>query len=362
MEAMVTQLLKVGAAAQADRKSPDAPERAEGGFQALLTRQAAVRTDAPQEDGAADGAVSGQTQPQAPTQKDWEQQLALAALVQGVQTAPLPLVQTPEAPPETAQTPAVQALPQELAAQPLGQDPKLPQEGAQALPAAQETLRETETALRDTAPAQRSAAPQDSHSARPQAQVQALSHSPDKGGEEAAPAMEYSAAELRPVFRQVEHIPIQVGEVTAAQTDQTAPPVDTQVAQALTAALEQGQSQVRIQLQPKALGRLEVEMTWSREGALRVSIQAESSHTQSLLERTSDSLRHLLARSDRPEVYVEVRRQDERQDRPFYQEQQHHSQQQQSQQQSQHRSRRQATEDFLQQLRLGLIPMEQAAG
>lgn len=156
-----------------------------------------------------------------------------------------------------------------------------------------------------------------------------------------------------PVFREVREIPVKVGEApAAAETPET--PVEDQIGPKLAEALKTGDTRVEIQLAPESLGKVTVEVTLHEDGALHVALHAENSQTRGLLERSADSLAAMLGRDARQEVQVEVPRQQESQQQNFYDQQQGHEHQQDRQQQR--RQERQGGEDFLHQLRLGLIP------
>ncbi len=156
-----------------------------------------------------------------------------------------------------------------------------------------------------------------------------------------------------PVFQDVREIPVKVGEAPAAAETREIP-VEDQITPKLTEALRAGDTRVEIQLAPENLGKVTVEVTLHEDGALHVVLHAENSQTRGLLERSADNLMAMLGREARQEVQVEVPRQQESQQQNFYDGQQGHEHQ--SRQQQQHRQERQGGEDFLHQLRLGLIP------
>lgn len=156
-----------------------------------------------------------------------------------------------------------------------------------------------------------------------------------------------------PVFREVREIPVKVGEAPAAE-ETLETPVEDQIGPRLAEALKTGDTRVEIQLAPESLGKVTVEVTLRQDGTLHVALHAENSQTRGLLERSADSLAAMLGRDARQEVQVEVPRQQESQQQNFYDQQQGHERQQ--NQQQQHHQERQSGEDFLHQLRLGLIP------
>ena len=107
------------------------------------------------------------------------------------------------------------------------------------------------------------------------------------------------------------------------------------------------------------MGRIRVEMRWSDEGALHVILHAESAHTQSLLEKDMASLQTLLGRETQQEVKVELPREQEAPRQSFDDGRQNGGQQ--HHQQEQRQSSRHSGQDFLHQLRLGLIPAEEVS-
>ena len=96
-------------------------------------------------------------------------------------------------------------------------------------------------------------------------------------------------------------------------------------------------------------------MTTGEDGKLVVVLHAENRDTQNLLSKDMSRLAELLGRESQQEVRVEVPRQEESQRQDLYEQQQ---EQQRQRQQEQRRRRETGGEDFLQQLRLGLIPMD----
>ena len=130
-----------------------------------------------------------------------------------------------------------------------------------------------------------------------------------------------------------------------------------QVEAQLAQALQTGETMVRIQLTPENLGEVTVEITQSSDGALRIALSAHNDSTRGLLERHASDLQGMLASRTNQNVEVNVQRQAESQQN---QNQQHnydghngHAQdgQERRRQQREHTS----PEDFMQQLRLGLI-------
>lgn len=164
----------------------------------------------------------------------------------------------------------------------------------------------------------------------------------------------------QPLFHDVKAAPIKVGDAyRPEQAEEAGVPqqIDSRVAQ----AIENGESTVRVQLEPEYLGAVTVEISRSAEGILKVALTAHSLETRGLLERHASDLQGLLGNRTSQTVEVEVQRQSEAQQG---QNQQHnydgHNGQDHSGQEQQQRRRHdeQHSADFAHQLRLGLIPME----
>ncbi len=184
-------------------------------------------------------------------------------------------------------------------------------------------------------------------------QVQTVQH------EEEAVQSE-TAAQPQPVFREVEAAPVKVGEASQAQEMPEDSGVKEQVGQRIGQALQQGETKVELQLNPASLGTVRVELTRSSDGAIHIVMNASSTHTQALLERHAAGLQSMLG-SHSQEVHVEVQHQENpnAHQQPNYDG--HNGQPQQEQEgrrQQQKDEERRSSQDFLQQLRLGLIPME----
>ena len=170
---------------------------------------------------------------------------------------------------------------------------------------------------------------------------------------------EQADVEPQPVFRDIKAVPVKVGEVYQAE-----PTVENGVelkdlGDTLTQAIDRGENRLELQLQPAELGRIRVEMRWSDEGALHVVLHAESTRTQNLLEKDMASLQTLLGRETQQEVKVELPREQEAPRQSFDDGRQNGGQQ--HHQQEQRQSSRHSGQDFLHQLRLGLIPAEEVS-
>ena len=162
-----------------------------------------------------------------------------------------------------------------------------------------------------------------------------------------------------PVFHEVKDILVKVGEAAETQpAEELEVPVKDQVGQKISEALDRGEMRLSVRLNPGNLGQVDVKLTLTQDGALQVELRAENPQTQQLLEKESMGLQHMLMRSTQQEVQIQVARQQESQQQAFEDGRQgsHHQNPQQERREERH-----SAEDFLQQLRLGLIPVEAEA-
>lgn len=170
---------------------------------------------------------------------------------------------------------------------------------------------------------------------------------------------------FQPIFQDVETAPIKVAEAPAADEASEAQSVQDQVVDGLTEALANGETKVLLSLTPETLGKITVEITRGESGLIHVSLLAESVRTSQLLERNMPSLQSMLAKNDdSAKVEVEIQKQDSgAQANAQYdgnngssaQEERAREEQQRRYEREQHS---QSSADFLQQMRLGLIPVE----
>lgn len=155
------------------------------------------------------------------------------------------------------------------------------------------------------------------------------------------------------LFHDVKAVPVKVGEVY--QDPETEANVAKQVDTGLAQALEKGDSMVRIQLNPEHLGSVTVEITHSAEGIIHVALNAHSSETRSLLERHAGELQNLVASRTQQEVEVNVQRQQESQQGQNQNYDGHNGHAQDGRERRRQQQEQDSGQDFIQQLRLGLI-------
>ena len=163
-----------------------------------------------------------------------------------------------------------------------------------------------------------------------------------------------------PVFERVDAAPVKVAEVSKPipleaedGVEQLGNELDSIVVNSADA------NRIEVTLTPENLGRLTVEVTRSEDGTLNVVLHATTEKAASLLEKGADGLRQVLAANAEREVQVQVRGNEEPQQQflnPDDQNGREHQQQQ--QQQNRRQNDRRSAQDFLQQLRLGLVDVD----
>lgn len=154
------------------------------------------------------------------------------------------------------------------------------------------------------------------------------------------------------VFETVKEMPVKVGE--APVVDTLAGDLEAQLAKQISTGLDSGAQQIKIQLAPEHLGTLTIELTRMQDGALQVVLHATTEKAANLLSSRSGELGAMLQSNTQATVQVEVQRQENTQQ---YQQQNQQHGEQGRQQQNPHRQR---SEDFMQQLRLGLVSLSES--
>lgn len=161
-----------------------------------------------------------------------------------------------------------------------------------------------------------------------------------------------------PVFEDNFAVPVKVAQPeqpVAPEADDAAGKIADQVEQAIA----NGESKVEIRLTPENLGQLTVQITRSGDGSLSIVLNTTTDKAAALLERHSTGLQNLLAGQNQVQVKVEIQANTEQHNQFLNPDgdnnhqqghQQHHHQQQEPQQ----------ADDFVQQLRLGLLGLNQS--
>lgn len=180
-----------------------------------------------------------------------------------------------------------------------------------------------------------------------------------KQSEDALPS---AAAQVQaPLFPHADAVPIPVGLSDPQSVDLSSADAAEQLASRLTQALSQGTSKLEVHLSPQNLGDLSVEITRTDDGSLSVILKPTTTEATSVLERHSPSLQNLLAASTQGTVRVDIQQQASQTDIQQFLNPDgsgNHSRQQPRQQQPQKQN---FSQDFLQQLRLGLTELVPAA-
>ena len=161
-----------------------------------------------------------------------------------------------------------------------------------------------------------------------------------------------------PLFQNVEATPVRVGEGESVDMTAPAQEVEKSLSNILKGALDQGDQRVEIKLNPANLGTVTAEFTRTPEGVLHVVLHAETEQTARLLSDHASTLGLILQDNTHGEVRVQVAQPQENQSAWQHPDQDGGQQQQQSHQQQQRNTPRQEAENFLHQLRLGLVEME----
>lgn len=164
------------------------------------------------------------------------------------------------------------------------------------------------------------------------------------------------------IFGEARTVPFKVAELKQpeAAVQPEAANAPEQLAQHIQQALLNGESAVRVNLNPANLGSLTVEIARLSDGTLSIVLSAATEKAASLLEKHSGSLQNLLMNSNQGQVRVEVEnRMSEQPTQQFLNPEGEREQQGQQRQEQRQKEQEASAEDFLQQLRLGLISLEQ---
>lgn len=161
----------------------------------------------------------------------------------------------------------------------------------------------------------------------------------------------------KPLFQTPENLPVKVGEAPQLNTD--SPDFDLQLGKQLTQTLEQGTQKISVRLTPDHLGTMVVEFTRSQDGSLHIILQASNPNAASLLSQHTAGLSSLLQNNTQVPVFIEVQHQQD----SSQSNQQQNQQQGNSQQDAQHQRQQdqKQNQDFLEQLRLGMLPLNTEA-
>lgn len=177
-----------------------------------------------------------------------------------------------------------------------------------------------------------------------------------KGEDEHIEGYEAESME-RPLFKDAEAAPVKVGE--RYEIDTSAEDMDSQLTGAVRQALTMGADTVQIHLAPENLGQLTIEMSHDANGALQIVLHTTTAKAGTLLTQHIDSLHAALQNMGHDAVHVEVQRnQESAQQHSLHQQADPDGHGQNQHHQQQRRQQPANSEDFLQQLRLGLFSLE----
>ena len=158
------------------------------------------------------------------------------------------------------------------------------------------------------------------------------------------------SGEAQPLFRDVEAAPIKVGDAPAPESTRQPAPVGEQVAGALNQALAQGET---------------IELRFGQTGNLEcILMAAEKKDTLELLSKNLPDMMRAFGQRYGEEVRVEIQQpqesQQEQQQRQYDGRNGHGGQPQDEEERHRRQPRSENPEDFLHQLRLGLIDTDEA--
>lgn len=153
-----------------------------------------------------------------------------------------------------------------------------------------------------------------------------------------------------PLFEGVERAPIKVAD--APVLDAQSSEFEEDLFQELDWALDAGMQKIEIRLTPDNLGSILAQFTQSADGSLKVVIQATSEKAAGMLNEHVASLGAMMQANGQNEVRIEVQNTAQ----PEQQQQQDAQNNEGKQQQQQQRQpQQQQSQDFLDQLRLGMV-------
>ena len=164
-----------------------------------------------------------------------------------------------------------------------------------------------------------------------------------------------------PVFEQVEAPPVKVAEVPRPiplEAEDGVEQLGNEIGSIVVNSVDA--NRIEVTLTPGNLGRLTVEVTRSEDGTLNVVLHATTEKTANLLEKGADGLRQALAANAGREAQIEVRSSEGSQQQFLNPDGQNgQERQQQQQQQNRRQNDQRSAQEFLQQLRLGLVDVNE---
>ena len=170
--------------------------------------------------------------------------------------------------------------------------------------------------------------------------------------------------ESTPVFHDVKAAPVKVADVQRP-VDVEEPEAPQQLANQVAQAIEQGESMVRIQLNPANLGSVTIELTRDAAGAITIMMHPETARAYSALSQTAHNLGAMLMEEGHFVSAIQVEMPEENQNPNMFMDPNGHNGQAKENEEERKKKQQNKTEgvsaaDFLSQLRLGLVGMDSA--
>ncbi len=208
---------------------------------------------------------------------------------------------------------------------------------------------------------QRETAPETDDAPRTQRSVETPRFVRSEEPVEDEPADGAQAAQATPLFERVEATPVKVAQAThpiPLEAEDGVEQLGREIGGVLINSADA--NRIAVTLTPENLGRITVEISRGENGVLSVVLHPSTERAANLLERHTGDLQNALMASTRSETQVQVRPAEESQQQYLDPNGQNEQQRQQQQQQRQQRQETQSAQDFLQQLRLGLVDVEKS--
>ncbi len=253
---------------------------------------------------------------------------------------------------ETAEMAETAEMPQLPQMQELAEEPELAGELTQEIEApVEQTLNAMQTVRTDAQPMTQETR---TEIETPRiADVEASEETTDEDNAETAQTMQEA-----PLFERVDAPVVKVAEVSRPIPLEAENGVE-QLGDELGLVINSADAnRVEVTLTPQNLGKLTVEITRGNDGTLNVVLHATTERAANLLEKGMDGLRQMLSTSSQREVQVQVRGNEETQQQFLNPDGQNDQENRQQQQQNRRRDEQRSTQDFMQQLRLGLVDVD----
>lgn len=271
-------------------------------------------------------------------------------------TAEIPLTMDAETKPETAEVPMETAAPVQQQSEPTGEvrtehpvEAKAQPQQTEQKPGEPQVQSQQQTVREDAPRAEK--APEQPRFVRNDASVR--TENDDTVTDDA------QSAQATPLFRNVEAPVIKVAEASRPipleaedGIEQLADEIDKIVVNDVSA------NRIEVTLTPENLGKLTVEITRGENGNLSIVLHTTSERAANILERHTVNLQNALTANNRSDVEVQVRPSEESERQFLNPDGQNEQNRQQQQQQHSRRQEQTSAQDFLQQLRLGLVDNE----